>query len=119
MDKPCEKCHVVNESVEFRQCDELICDLCWEKMSKIKYTAVNYNTAATSSEVNPEAESFSPQSEEEGSNFILQGEVEDVHFVHSDNETNESYWQDQTSYSVTIKNSSSTSEKCRKCDKIN
>ena len=66
MDKPCEKCHVVNESVELRQCDELICELCWEEMSKIKHTEVNHNTAATSSEMNPKAESFSPQSEVEG-----------------------------------------------------
>ena len=117
MDKPCEKCHVVNESVELRQCDELICELCWEEMLKIKHTAVNHNTAATSSEMNPKAESFNPQSEVEGSNFIPQGEVEDVHFVHSDDETNEGYWQDQASYSIAVKNSSSTSEKCRKCDK--
>ena len=119
MDKPCEKCHVVNESVELRHCDELIRELCWEEMSKIKHTEVNHNTAATSSEMNPEAESVSPQSEVEGRNLIPQGEVEDVHFVHSvgDNETNEGYWQDQASYSVAVKNSSSTSEKCRKCDK--
>ena len=103
--------------MELRQCDELICELCWEEMLKIKHTAVNHNTAATSSKMNPEAESFNPQSEVEGSNFIPQGEVEDVHFVHSDDETNEGYWQDQASYSVAVKNSSSTSEKCRKCDK--
>ena len=117
MDKPCEKCHIVNVSVELRQCDELICDLCWEEMSKIKHAAVNYNNAATPSEMNPKAESLSRQSEVEGSNFIRQGEVENVHFVHSDNETNEGYWQDQVSYSVAVKNSSSTLEKCQKCDK--
>ena len=100
-------------------CDELICELCWEETSQIKHTEANHNTAATSSEMNPEAESFSPQRELEGRNLIPQGEVEDVHFVHSvgDNETNEGYWQDQASYSVAVKNSSSTSEKCRKCDK--